>query len=210
MLWLEPLVEVVTPDGRVGYGPVTPADVDGLVDRRPVRRRGPPVAGRRGRGPALAGDAESGHLRQGRHHRSAVPQRLSEPRRPRGAAAGIGDEPGRRGRRGHRLRVARARRRGLPGRHQVEDCPGMRRRTEVRLLQRRRGRQRHVRRPDGDGRRPVHAHRGHDDRGLRRRRERRVRLHPVGVSRRSGHDALSHRNRQGPRVARGRTCSARH
>src|SRR5579862_6071335 len=28
--WLEPLVEVVTPQGRVGYGPVTPADVPGL------------------------------------------------------------------------------------------------------------------------------------------------------------------------------------
>ncbi|WP_281688949.1 formate dehydrogenase beta subunit [Pseudonocardia thermophila] len=31
MLWLEPLVEVETPDGRVGYGPVAPEDVDGLV-----------------------------------------------------------------------------------------------------------------------------------------------------------------------------------
>ncbi|TCM48799.1 NADH-quinone oxidoreductase subunit NuoF [Kribbella sp. VKM Ac-2568] len=31
MLWLEPLVEVETPHGRVGYGPVAPEDVDGLV-----------------------------------------------------------------------------------------------------------------------------------------------------------------------------------
>lgn len=31
MLWLEPLVEVATPDGRVGYGPVDPAAVDDLV-----------------------------------------------------------------------------------------------------------------------------------------------------------------------------------
>ncbi len=31
MLWLEPLVEVATPGGRVGYGPVTPEAVDGLV-----------------------------------------------------------------------------------------------------------------------------------------------------------------------------------
>jgi formate dehydrogenase iron-sulfur subunit len=31
MLWLEPLVEVATPGGRVGYGPVAPEDVDGLV-----------------------------------------------------------------------------------------------------------------------------------------------------------------------------------
>ncbi|MFF7673992.1 formate dehydrogenase beta subunit [Actinacidiphila glaucinigra] len=32
MLWLEPLVEVVTPAGRVGYGPVAPSDVEGLLD----------------------------------------------------------------------------------------------------------------------------------------------------------------------------------
>ncbi|MFC8430607.1 formate dehydrogenase beta subunit [Streptomyces sp. NPDC057253] len=31
MLWLEPLVEVVTPQGRIGYGPVAPEDVDGLL-----------------------------------------------------------------------------------------------------------------------------------------------------------------------------------
>ena len=32
MMWLEPLVEVVTPHGRVGYGPVTPDDVAALFD----------------------------------------------------------------------------------------------------------------------------------------------------------------------------------
>jgi len=32
MLWLEPLVEVVTAGGRIGYGPVTPGAVDDLVD----------------------------------------------------------------------------------------------------------------------------------------------------------------------------------
>ncbi|MFC4950658.1 formate dehydrogenase beta subunit [Pseudonocardia sp. GCM10023141] len=31
MLWLEPLVEVATPAGRVGYGPVAPEAVDGLL-----------------------------------------------------------------------------------------------------------------------------------------------------------------------------------
>ncbi|WP_417465413.1 formate dehydrogenase beta subunit [Kordiimonas sp.] len=31
MHWLEPLVEVETPKGRVGYGPVTPDDVDSLM-----------------------------------------------------------------------------------------------------------------------------------------------------------------------------------
>ncbi len=33
MYWLEPLVEVETEQGRVGYGPVTPADVEGLLDQ---------------------------------------------------------------------------------------------------------------------------------------------------------------------------------
>ena len=32
LLWLEPLVEVTTERGRVAYGPVTPSDVDSLVD----------------------------------------------------------------------------------------------------------------------------------------------------------------------------------
>ncbi|WP_051821189.1 NADH-quinone oxidoreductase subunit NuoF [Streptomyces sp. SCSIO 75703] len=31
MLWLEPLVEVATPEGRVGYGPVAPSDVEDLL-----------------------------------------------------------------------------------------------------------------------------------------------------------------------------------
>jgi formate dehydrogenase iron-sulfur subunit len=31
VLWLEPMVEVETPAGRVAYGPVTPTDVDGLL-----------------------------------------------------------------------------------------------------------------------------------------------------------------------------------
>jgi len=32
LLWLEPLVEVDTPDGRIGFGPVDAADVAGLFD----------------------------------------------------------------------------------------------------------------------------------------------------------------------------------
>ncbi|SDY90545.1 formate dehydrogenase beta subunit [Collimonas sp. OK242] len=32
MFWLEPLVEVVTDQGRIGYGPVAPEDVPGLFD----------------------------------------------------------------------------------------------------------------------------------------------------------------------------------
>jgi formate dehydrogenase iron-sulfur subunit len=32
LYWLEPLVEVATPNGRVAYGPVRPADVPNLFD----------------------------------------------------------------------------------------------------------------------------------------------------------------------------------
>ena len=32
MFWLEPLIEIDTPDGRIGYGPVTTDDVPALVD----------------------------------------------------------------------------------------------------------------------------------------------------------------------------------
>lgn len=32
LLWLEPMVEVATPEGRIAYGPVTLADVEGLLD----------------------------------------------------------------------------------------------------------------------------------------------------------------------------------
>ena len=31
-VWLEPLLEVQTPEGRIGYGPVSVADVPGLLD----------------------------------------------------------------------------------------------------------------------------------------------------------------------------------
>jgi formate dehydrogenase iron-sulfur subunit len=32
LFWLEPLLEVATKDGRIGYGPLAPADVPGLLD----------------------------------------------------------------------------------------------------------------------------------------------------------------------------------
>jgi len=32
LFWLEPMIEVATPEGRIAYGPVRPADVDGLFD----------------------------------------------------------------------------------------------------------------------------------------------------------------------------------
>ncbi|KAG0759924.1 hypothetical protein G6F22_019249 [Rhizopus arrhizus] len=40
LLWLEPLVEIATPDGRVAYGPVAPEDVPALITPRTAAWRG--------------------------------------------------------------------------------------------------------------------------------------------------------------------------
>jgi formate dehydrogenase iron-sulfur subunit len=44
LLWLEPLVEVATAQGRVGYGPVTAAEVAGLFEAGFVSGKGHPLA----------------------------------------------------------------------------------------------------------------------------------------------------------------------
>jgi formate dehydrogenase iron-sulfur subunit len=43
MLWLEPMVEVTTPEGRIAYGPVSPADVAGLFDAEFLNGRPHPL-----------------------------------------------------------------------------------------------------------------------------------------------------------------------
>ena len=83
---------------------------------------------------------------------------------------------------GPRLGPARARRRGLSDRHQM--AHGRRRRggSEICRLQRRRGRQRHLRRPHADGRRSLPADRGHGDRRARGRRDEGLCLYPLRIS----------------------------
>ena len=54
--------------------------------------------------------------------------------------------------------------------------------AEIHRLQRRRGRQRHLRRPHDDGGRSLRADRGHGDRRHRRRRDQGLRLHPLRIS----------------------------
>ncbi|MFO1059030.1 MAG: NADH-ubiquinone oxidoreductase-F iron-sulfur binding region domain-containing protein [Dongiaceae bacterium] len=50
LFWLEPMLEVATPGGRIAYGPVAPGDVEGLIDagllegRAPALRLGRPEA----------------------------------------------------------------------------------------------------------------------------------------------------------------------
>ena len=54
--------------------------------------------------------------------------------------------------------------------------------AEIHRLQRRRGRQRHLRRPHDHGRRSLRADRGHDDRRHRGRRDQGLRLYPLRIS----------------------------
>ena len=77
MLWLEPMVEVETPEGRVGYGPVAPEDVDGLIAAGMLtgasEREGAPRAGR---GVAVDEAAAAVDVRAGRGDRSTLGRRL--------------------------------------------------------------------------------------------------------------------------------------
>ena len=76
---------------------------------------------------------------------------------------------------------ARPRRRGLPDRHQVGDGARHQRRAEIRRLQCRRRRQRHLRRPHDHGGRSLRADRGDDHRRPRRRRDEGLHLPPFRI-----------------------------
>ena len=118
----------------------------------------------------------------------------------RALALGLeGDDRG-----GSGLGPARAGRGGLSDRHQMAHDRRRRGRSEIRRLQRRRGRQRHVRRPDADGGRPVPPDRGHGDRGRLGRRDARA------TSTSAPNIRTRSRRFSGRSSARGRAaCSAR-
>ena len=88
-------------------------------------------------------------------------------------------------------RAARARRRRLPDRHEVDDRPQAGGRAEVHDLQRRRGRPGRVHGPRGHGGRSAPRARRPGARRVRHRREQGVHLHPRRVS--AGHRAGSRR-----------------
>ena len=182
--------------GRIAYGPVTAADVASLVAAKFHAGGNHTLSPRQHRGPPLSEEPGAPHLRALRHHRSGLGRRLRAAWRLRGPEEGAGHGGRGHRRRGHRVGPARPRRRGLPHRHQVEDGARREGRPEIHLLQRRRGRQRHLRRPHGDGGRSPHAHRGHDHRRHRRRRHQGLRLYPLGISRCHRHHEGGDRRRR--------------
>ena len=78
LYWLEPMIEVATPQGRVAFGPVTEADVASVLDAMIVRRRAS-AAARYRRRDSLAEAADPPHLRALRRDRSALGRGLPRP-----------------------------------------------------------------------------------------------------------------------------------
>ena len=121
--WLEPMVEVATPQGRIAYGPVKAKDVEGLLaagllegGEHPLRLGKPEEI------PYLAKQSRLTFERCG-IDRSARHRRLPRARRLRRPAQRACDQ-----RRGYhrgrdQVRPARARRRRLPDRHQMDHRP---------------------------------------------------------------------------------------
>ena len=186
LYWLEPLVEVGARRGARRLRTVG-AGRRRRRARGDARRRRASQGSRPGRRHRLSGATAAARVRALRRDRSAVARRLCRARGRQRPTARRRDRPGRHGQGSARFRAARSRRRGLSDRDQVAHGRRRRRRSEIRRLQRRRGRQRHLRRPDADGRRPLPADRGHGDRRPRGRRDPRLRLHPLGISARLRH-----------------------
>ena len=144
MVWLEPLVEVETDVGRVGFGHVAPEEIGGLLDAGMLEGRGPRRLGLIENIPYFAKQQRLTFARCGVVDPLSLDDYLAH-----GGYLGLtralgmtGDEvvtevteSGLRGRGGA----------GFPHRHQVAHGPQRVRGSEVHRLQRRRGRQRHLR-----------------------------------------------------------------
>ena len=174
LFWLEPLVEVETAAGRVGYGPVAADEVAQLFEAGFLSGGAHPKAlGRVDDIPYLAQQQRLIFARCG----LTDPLSLDDYRRHGGLrglerALALGPKAtieevlasGLRGRGGA----------GFPTGIKWRTTAGRRRRSKIRRLQRRRGRQRHLRRPDADGGRPLPSDRGHGHRGASRSARRRA------------------------------------
>ena len=140
MFWLEPLVEVETPHGRIAYGPVSREAVAGLFDAGFLEGKAHALC--------LGPTEEIPYLKQQERLTFARcgiidPLSLSDYVAHggyRGLERALSLTPEADRRRSHQLRPARTRRRGFPDRHQVEDGAGRAGRSKIHLLQCRRRR----------------------------------------------------------------------
>ena len=86
LFWLEPMVEVATAEGRVAYGPVTVADISGLLGAGMLTGGPASAAPWSAGGNAVPRPPDAPDLRPLRHRRSAVDGRLSRAWRMKGSA----------------------------------------------------------------------------------------------------------------------------
>ena len=201
MFWLEPLVEVATPAGRIGYGPVASKDVASLFDAGFLEGRPHPLCvGLVEDIPFFKRQTRLVFARCG----LADPFSLDDYRSLGGLrglerAIALGPEE----------IVAEVKRSGLRGRGGAGFPTGIKWETAARaagtkkyiVCKCRRGRQRDLCRPRADGGRPVHADRGHGDCGHWGGRNARIHLHPFGISARDAKHDQGDRNCAGRRVA---------
>ena len=202
LFWLEPMVEVATAEGRIAYGPVTVADISGLLGAGMLAGGAHPLRlGRPEELPFLAKQTRLTFARCG----IVDPLSLDDYRahgglkglaraREIGPAATIEmvTQSGLRGRGGA----------GFPTGIKWKTAADAQGRAQVHRLQCGRGRFRHVRRSHADGRRSVRADRGHGDRRLRGRCDQGLRLYALGISARDRHVRRGARCRAARRPAR--------
>ncbi len=121
MFWLEPLVEFVTPQGRIGYGPVKAGDAASLLDANAHQGGAHPLR----LGPVLELDWMKRQQRLTFARIGVIdPISLDDYRAHdglKGLQAALGHVASRGGRTSTRFRPARPRRRRFSRRHQVED-----------------------------------------------------------------------------------------
>ena len=201
MLWLEPLVELDTDAGRIGFPNVTPDDVAavlagdapdiGVVDEHPW------LTSQRRVSFARVGVVDPSSISDYEAHGGWAGLRRALSLSPAEVVQEVTDS-GLRGRGGA----------GLPGRHQVEDRAGAD--SDLKFVA--------CNFDEGDsgtfadrmvvGGRPVHPRRGHDDRRARRRGERGLRLRALRVPPRRRRPAARDRRGVHPRLPRPATSSA--
>ena len=154
-IWLEPMIEVATPQGRIAYGPVHAGDVEPLVRCRLARRRRrircASAGRRRSRSSSARRASPSRAAASSTGSRSTITARMAGfagwSARSRSGPAAIVEEVVKSGlARPRRRRVSRPASNGAP----TAQADGG---AEIHRLQRRRGRYRHLRRPHDHGRR---------------------------------------------------------
>ncbi len=134
MFWLEPLVEVETPQGRIAYGPVSREAVAGLFEAAFLDGKTHALClGLTKDIPYLKQQERLTFARCGIVDPLSLPDYLAH-----SGFAGLTTRSHARARRNRRrsyqLRPARTRRRRIPHRHQVEDGAGRSIRSEIHLL----------------------------------------------------------------------------